>query len=119
MRGSHLTGDLKLIAAQVSAWAAGQPGLVRLWLFGSRAGSEQADGNDLDIAFEVDAITLPEARGSLELERSAWTTDVSNAVGLDVHFEPIALDAIQDAVTDHGIMIYERAGSAPCLWLAR
>jgi predicted nucleotidyltransferase len=119
MRRSHLTGDLKLIAAQVSAWAAGQPGLVRLWLFGSRARSVQAQGNDLDIAFEVDAMPLTEGRGRFELERSAWTTDVSNAVGLDVHFEPIALDTVQDAVTDHGIMIYERAGSAPCPWLAR
>ena len=119
MRASHLTGDLKLIATQVSAWAAGQPGLVRLWLFGSRARSAQASGTDLAIAFEVDAMPMPEAGSSFERERNAWTTDVSNAVGLDVHFEPIALDAIQDAVTDHGIMIYERAGSAPCHWLAR
>jgi len=58
-------------------------------------------------------------RGVGEVEREAWATSVSNAVGLDVHFEPIALDSVQDAVTDHGIMIYERAGSAPCPWLSR
>ena len=119
MRSSHLTGDLKLIAEQVGAWASNQPNVVRLWFFGSHARSARSAESDLDIAFEVDASPPTADDDAFQLERGVWTTEVSNAIGLDVQFEPIAVATIQDAVTDHGILIYERQGSPPCEWLAR
>ena len=119
MRSSHLTGDLKLIAEQVGAWASSQPNLVRLWFFGSHARGAQSAESDLDIAFEVDASSFPADQNAFQLERGIWATEVSNAIGLDVQFAPIAVATIQDAVTDHGTLIYERQGSPPCQWLAR
>jgi hypothetical protein len=120
MRSSHLTGDLKLIAEQVSIWAAGQPQLVRLWFFGNHSSRPaQTMESDLDIAFETDAMPPAAALDALQSDCGAWKAEVSSAIGLDVRFEPIAVDVIQDAVTDHGILVYERQDSPPCRWLAR
>ena len=109
MRSSHLTGDLKLIAEQVGIWAAGQPQLVRLWFFGNHSSSRPAQSGQRPRWLSR----------SLQSDCGAWKAEVSSAIGLDVRFEPIAVDVIQDAVTDHGILVYERQDSPPCRWLTR
>jgi hypothetical protein len=107
VHNTHLTGDLKRIAEEVGAWAQGQPAIVSLWLFGSR---ERRDSADLDIAFAIDALPSVAARDAFEAMRATWTSDLSQAIGLEVHFEPIATDRIQEAVSDHGVLVYARAG---------
>jgi predicted nucleotidyltransferase len=114
----HLTGDLKLIADQVGEWAQLQEPIVRLWFLGSRARQTHSPDNDLDIAFEIESLPSTEAKESFQVLHDLWTAELSEATGLEIHFEPIAVEQIQAAVTDHGVLIYERVAAAPCRWLA-
>jgi len=114
---THLTGDLKLVADQVGEWAQLQEPIVRLWFFGSRTRGTHSTESDLDIAFEIEAPPSIEARESFQVLRESWTAELSEATGLEIHFEPIAVEQIQNAVTDHGVLVYERIGSPPCRWL--
>jgi predicted nucleotidyltransferase len=118
MGNAHLHGDLKLVAHQVGEWAQLQGKIVRLWFFGSRARLAHSPDSDLDIAFEIESLPTIEAQEGFQVLRELWTTELSEATGLDIHFEPIAVEQIQAAVTDHGVLIYERAAAPPCRWLA-
>jgi predicted nucleotidyltransferase len=118
MRNSHLTGDLKLVAEQVGEWAQRQDSIVRLWLLGSHARPADAPVSDLDIAYEVDAPGPGAADDGSAGLRGRWIAELSDATGLDTRFDSIAAERIQSAVTDHGVLIYERVGAPPCRWLA-
>jgi len=118
MRKARLTGELKLIADEIGGWAKQRESIVRLWLFGSHAKSTHSPESNLDIAFEFDALQPLEAGDQFQARRTEWAAELSRAIGLEVQFEPIAAAMIQDAVTDHGILIFEREGAPPCRWLA-
>jgi Predicted nucleotidyltransferases len=118
MRNAHLTGDLGLIAGEIGEWARRRESIVRLWLYGSRVRSTHSPESDLDIAFELDALPAVTTTQPSHAELTDWTADLSSTVGLEVHLESIAAASTQDAVTDHGVLIYEREGAQPCRWLA-
>jgi predicted nucleotidyltransferase len=114
MGNSHLTGDLKLVADQVGRWAQSQQPIVRLWFFGSRARQDQSPRSDLDIAFEIESLPSIAAQENFRILRESWASELSEATGLEIHFEPIAVEQIQNAVTDHGVLVYERIAAQPC-----
>jgi|KBSSwiStaDraftv2_1062776.scaffolds.fasta_scaffold00845_20 predicted nucleotidyltransferase len=60
--------DLEHDVEQLRLWAAGNPLIVRLWLYGSRARGDHRDDSDLDIAVEnltapTDTDPLPRSAG--------------------------------------------------------
>lgn len=115
---THLTGDLKLVADQIGQWARLQTPIIRLWLLGSRAGRTHSQDSDLDVAFEIRSPPTDEARDAFDLMRESWTAELSDATGLEIHFEAIDLEQNQTAVTDHGVLIYERVDAPAGRWLA-
>jgi predicted nucleotidyltransferase len=115
---THLTGDLKLVADQIGEWAQLQNPIVRLWFFGSRARRMHLPDSDLDVACEIESLPSNDANETFRALRESWTAELSEATGLEIHFESIALEQIQSAVTDHGVLIYERVAAPACRWLA-
>ena len=84
---THLTGDLKLVADQIGEWARLQTPIVRLWLFGGRARRTQSPDRALDVAIEVESLPTNDARDAFDILRESWTTELSAATGLEIHFE--------------------------------
>jgi predicted nucleotidyltransferase len=115
---THLTGDLKLVADQIGEWARLQTPIVRLWLFGSRARQTHSPDTDLDVAFEIESLPTNDARDAFDILCESWTAELSDATGLEIHFESIDLEQTQTAVADHGVLIYEQAAVPAGRWLA-
>ena len=108
---THLTGDFKLVADQISEWARLQTPIIRLWLLGNRARRTHSPDSDLDVAFETESLPTSDAKEALDILRASWTTELSEATGLEIHFESIDLEQVQTAVTDHGVLIYEHVAA--------
>lgn len=108
---THLTGDFKLVADQISEWARLQTPIIRLWLLGNRARRTQSPDGDLDVAFEIESLPTNDAKDAFVIVRESWTNELSEATGLEIHFESIELEQIQTAVTDHGVLIYEHVAA--------
>jgi uncharacterized protein len=103
-RVEALRGDLV-------AWAHQQPGLRRLWIYGSRAQGTHRPDSDLDIAFEIER--LPDQAAVREFrERSlpAWSLELGRLSGLSVHLEANVGDGsnVAEYVSYSGVLMYER-----------
>lgn len=97
--------------ARFRAWAAGQPNLVRLWLFGSHARGTEGLESDIDIAFEIDP--LPDESNQILFRQETlpkWVSELQSISDYPVHLEPWAPDGLN--VTEYveacSISIYER-----------
>jgi predicted nucleotidyltransferase len=108
--------DLTPIAQHTSQWAENHVLIRRLWIYGSRAKGTNRPDSDLDVAFELDPLPYGTARDQFHDEKARWKAELSGALGLEVHLEPI-LQA-QLSVREHGVLIYERSGAPPCKVLA-
>jgi predicted nucleotidyltransferase len=111
MRHVSMDPQIEAMRSELGAWARRQPGLRRLWIYGSRAQGTHRPDSDLDIAFEIDR--LPDSAAAaefLERTRPAWRAELSQLSGLLVHLEPSVGDASDVAgyVADSGVLVYDR-----------
>ena len=105
-----MDAQVEAVRTDIAAWAKRQPGLRRLWIYGSRAqGTHRAD-SDLDIAFEIDRLPDSGVAEFLEHTRPAWRAELSKLCGLVVHLEPSVGEASNVAgyVADSGVLVYDR-----------
>ena len=117
MRHVSMDPQIEAMRPDIAAWAEKQPGLRRLWIFGSRAQGTHRPDSDLDVAFEIDR--LPDGAPSmdfLEHTRPRWCAELSQLSGLLVHLEPSIGDAsdVAEYVAHSGVLVYERDEKGVC-----
>jgi len=110
MRHVWMDQQLEAVRNDIAAWAKKQPGLRRLWIYGSRAQGTHRLDSDLDIAFEIDRLPDGAVPEFLERTRPAWRAELSQLSGLVVHLEPSVGDASNVAgyVANSGVLVYDR-----------
>ena len=102
---------VEALRSELTVWAARQPGLRRLWIYGSRALGTHRPDSDLDVAFEIGRL---EDQAAIEEfhDRTlpAWRTELSRLSGLSAHLEASVGDASNVAryVAGSGVLVYER-----------
>jgi predicted nucleotidyltransferase len=102
---------VEALRSELAAWAQKQPGVRRLWVYGSRAQGTHRGDSDLDIAFEIDRLSdSVAAREFQERTLPAWRLELSELSGLPVHLEPSVGDAsnIAQYVAVSGVLVYDR-----------
>ena len=76
----------------LSEWAAKNPLVARLWVFGSRARGDHRDDSDLDIAIELDltaADGVDESGGfaTWSFETDGWEEELANLLPFTIDLE--------------------------------
>jgi predicted nucleotidyltransferase len=105
-----MDSQVEAVRSDLAAWAEKQPGLRRLWIYGSRAQGTHRPDSDLDVAFEIDRLPDVAVMEFFERTRPRWRDELSQLSGLSVHLEPSIGDASNVAayVAHSGVLVYER-----------
>ena len=104
--------ELERLVPGLRDWAAARPGIVRLWLYGSRVKVTHRPDSDLDVAFEIDRLADEAAVLTFQATKAQWVTELTALTGLCVHLEPSLLPQVRAGIAECGRLVYER-GSSP------
>lgn len=104
------------ISPLIAEWARMNPRIKRVFVFGSRARSENRPDSDLDVAVELDRSSLKgddESGGILTWmdEEAEWKEELQRLVPFTVHLEQLAGEstpAVQKGITQSGRLMYEK-----------
>ena len=77
-----MVATLADLTTRLATWAAGEPTIKALYVFGSYTRSEQTRTSDLDLAFEFMNVHVPFVE--LITNAQAWKAEVSRLTGLVV-----------------------------------
>ena len=102
---------VEAVRNDIAAWAELQPGLRRLWIYGSRAQGTHRPDSDLDIAFEIERLRDAEAIADFhERVLPAWRAELGQLSGLAVQLEASVGEAtnVTGYVASSGVLVYER-----------
>jgi predicted nucleotidyltransferase len=98
----------------IRRWAAQNPEIASVYLFGSRVKGTARPESDLDVAIEL---ALGATAGHLVVvdKGSVWLDCLQDATGLTIDLEPMlgASPSLRKFIADHGVRIYE-AGDDIC-----
>jgi len=95
----------------INCWAADQPRMLAVYVFGSRAKGTHRPDSDIDLAVVMDGETEGEQHANwifIESE-SRSTRQLILPVHTDIHVALESNKTVMPAVVDHGIKVYERA----------
>ena len=96
----------------IRSWAASEPLVRRVWVYGSRVRGTECPDSDIDIAIEHDA--RPGDSGPLAtslFELNSWHDQLSPKLGVKLHLEsyiPGVTTTIQAGLDESSVLIYER-----------
>jgi len=106
---------LSSAAVKVRQWAASNPAVRRVWLFGSRVRGTHSVESDLDIAVEVSALPGDEdAFTTWVAESGSWQRQLSTLLPWRAHlsrYEGTATSEVSEGIRD-GVLVYEREVTA-------
>ncbi|WP_210257927.1 nucleotidyltransferase domain-containing protein [Xanthobacter sp. SG618] len=102
------------IREAVRFWAASQPLVSEVWLFGSRAKGVSRPGSDVDLAIVISA-SGEGVRLAFWIENAdRWKAELSRQLGLDVSVNHLdwsrSVGIVAEAVRKDGQRLYLRAG---------
>jgi predicted nucleotidyltransferase len=111
------------IQSRVRAWAQMEPLIRRVYLFGSRARSEERPDSDIDLAvlYHLDQRLLRECGGNRDVahwemggHRTAWRKSFTGAFAVPVHLELYSLGDlyVSGGLRRSRVLIYRRGHNA-------
>lgn len=95
----------------IQAWAAGEPLIREIYLFGSRIKGDHGDHSDLDMAVLTTGNSPGERDGNFICSAARWRKALSVIVPVKVDLqvaEPGSDKIVWPAVKDHGLKIYPK-----------
>ncbi|MBN9546954.1 MAG: nucleotidyltransferase domain-containing protein [Alphaproteobacteria bacterium] len=97
--------------AIIRSWAATQPLILAVYVFGSRAKGHHCEDSDLDLALFLEGEDQGEMYGNWIGLAGQWRTQLTLAlpVTVDLQFcDPEMDDIVWPAVQDHGVTLYRK-----------
>ena len=109
-----MTGIESSVADSIARWAADNPKVRRVWVFGSRATGTYRTDSDIDIAVELEPVAdSEETLTRWIVHADLWESQLQSRVALKVDLEWFDADgstpAIEAGLNDAKVLIYERA----------
>jgi predicted nucleotidyltransferase len=112
----RMTGIESSVADSIARWAADNPEVRRVWVFGSRANDTYHTDSDIDIAVELEPVgdseeTLTRWIARSDLWESQLQSQVAPKVDLD-WFDPDGnTPTVAAGLNEAKVLIYERVNS--------
>jgi uncharacterized protein len=109
-----MTGIERNVSDSVARWAAENPDVRRVWVFGSRAKDTHRPDSDIDIALELEPVGDSEETLTRWIVNSdLWRSQLQGRIDAKVDLEWFDPDGstrtIEAGLSDAKVLIYERA----------
>lgn len=117
--GARITAmplDIQSVIPELQQWAAANPYIWKLWIFGSYAKGAATDASDLDIAIEI--VIPPEREGKENAlavyicEKETWQKELQDLLGFGkVQVEQLDLNEtphVRKGVEEANLFVYSR-----------
>jgi uncharacterized protein len=101
--------DLECAAESLKSWAAGQPTIRRLWVYGSRLKGTYLPESDLDVCVKVDRLESEAQKEEFQVRLREWQEQLSATIGVPVHIQPCATDQQRAFIAEASRLLYARA----------
>lgn len=101
---------------RAAEWAAGKERIHELHLFGSRAKGDFLDESDVDLAYVLTGSDPGELLAYAMFDAKGWERELQEALAAPVQLhmaEPLTDTVVWPSVTEHGQLIYRKAGYLP------
>ena len=93
---------------KLAAWAAANPRIRRVWLFGSDAKRAARGGHDLDVAIEMEPVADSEETIAYWIAHAEeWQAELENCVGSGVDLDWFDPD-VDEPLGDKAVLAYDR-----------
>lgn len=99
-----------------ASWASGKDRIHELHLFGSRAKGDFLDESDLDLAYVLTGSDPGEVLAYSMFEGATWEAELHALLSplVQLHLaDPYTDEIVWPAVSEHGQLIYRKAGYLP------
>ena len=95
-------------AERVAAWAASQPGISELWLFGSRARMDNRSDSDADLAIRMPG-DKGQVLGVFLTVADIWQDTLEGATGMKISLRILGMhDEFDEIVHREGVRLWAR-----------
>jgi predicted nucleotidyltransferase len=102
------------VADSIARWAAENPEVRRVWVFGSRAKDTHRPDSDIDVAVELEPVADSEETLTRWIAHAeVWKAQLQNLIAPQVDLEWFDPDGgtpnIEAGLNDSKVLVYERA----------